>query len=354
MFLYDPEQYIEWLGYPSQGEFFHGVFSSPLLNKKKLHVPCAKTLKKLFSLNEPVKVTPQAEKFFHRLKECLVSLGVEPEYLEPSSEPILRVQFSARVKWPALFNALQVNGYYPQACIQANHLLGRLLELLDSLDGLEGQERIQKIIDNDWILSSLTELGVGSVVNDCDVSIELEDNETLAKILHYLNIYMFIKVFAAFDADFNSKVSMENKKSLFLKLMPTSPLEDWIPHKSGIFEPLLQAFESKRVGYQAFAKYANCNEDSIKTNLRQFYANERNLKFKTVQKWFFGAFEELSQKKDLDEAEVLNYCEPAWCVADILSGWIKVTHSSEFNNVQVTCFSHYQRFYNEAIGSREP
>ncbi|MBL0624868.1 hypothetical protein [Aeromonas veronii] len=222
------------------------------------------------------------------------------------------------------------------------------------MDGLEGQERIQKIIDNDWILSSLTELGVGSVVNDCDVSIELEDNETLAKILHYLNIYMFIKVFAAFDADFNSKVSMENKKSLFLKLMPTSPLEDWIPHKSGIFEPLLQAFESKRVGYQAFAKYANCNEDSIKINLRQFYANERNLKFKTVQKWFFGAFEELSQKKDLDEAEVLNYCEPAWCVADILSGWIKVTHSSEFNNVQVTCFSHYQRFYNEAIGSREP
>ncbi|WP_270797018.1 hypothetical protein, partial [Aeromonas sp. QDB11] len=53
------------------------------------------------------------------------------------------------------------------------------------------------------------------------------------------------------------------------------------------------------------------------------------------------------------EAEVLNYCEPAWCVADVLSGWIKVTHSSEFNNVQVTCFSHYQRFYNEAIGSRE-
>lgn len=354
MFLYDPEQYIEWLGYPSQGEFFHGVFSSQLLNEKKLHVPCAKTLKKLFSLNEPVKVTPQAEKFFHRLKECLVSLGVEPEYLEPSSEPILRVQFSARVKWPALFNALQVNGYYPQACIQANHLLGRLLELLDSLDGLEGQERIQKIIDNDWILSSLTELGVGSVVNDCDVSIELEDNETLAKILHYLNIYMFIKVFAAFDADFNSKVSMENKKSLFLKLMPTSPLEDWIPHKSGIFEPLLQAFESKKVGYQAFAKYSNCNEDSIKTNLRQFYAKERNLKFKTVQKWFFGAFEELSQKTDLDEAEVLNYCQPAWYVADILSGWIKVTPFSELNNMLVTCFSHYQRFYNEAIGSREP
>ncbi|MDY7800463.1 hypothetical protein, partial [Aeromonas caviae] len=107
MFLYDPEQYIEWLGYPSQGEFFHGVFSSPLLNEKKLHVPCAKTLKKLFSLNEPVKVTPQAEKFFHRLKECLVSLGVEPEYLEPSSEPILRVQFSARVKWPALFKVLR-------------------------------------------------------------------------------------------------------------------------------------------------------------------------------------------------------------------------------------------------------
>lgn len=337
-----------------QGIFFHGVFSSPLLNEEKLHVPCAKTLKKLFSLNEPVKVTPQAEKFFHRLKESLVSLGVEPEYLEPSSEPILRVQFSARVKWLALFKALQVNGYYPRACIQANHLLGKVQELLDSLDGLEGQERIQKIVDNDWVLSSLTELGIGSVVNDCDVSIELEDNEILVKILHYLNIYMFIKVFAAFDADFNSKVSMKNKKSLFLKLMPTSPLEDWIPHKLGIFEPLLQAFESKRVGYQAFAKYANCNEDSIKTNLRQFYANERNLKFKTVQKWFFGAFEELSQKTDLDEAEVRNYCQPAWYVADILSGWIRVTPSSEFNNIQVTCFSYYQRFYNEAIGSREP
>jgi len=95
MFLYDPEQYIEWLGYPSAGDFWHTVYSSPFFNGEKLHAPCAKTLKKYFSLNAPVKITPQAKNFFHRLENHLVSRGAKPEYLKEPSELILRVQLSA-------------------------------------------------------------------------------------------------------------------------------------------------------------------------------------------------------------------------------------------------------------------
>ncbi|MFQ2155956.1 hypothetical protein ACK33E_05895 [Aeromonas hydrophila] len=354
MFLYDPEQYIEWLGYPSAGDFWHTVYSSPFFNGEKLHAPCAKTLKKYFSLNAPVKITPQAKNFFHRLENHLVSRGAKPEYMKEPSEPILRVQLSARVKWPTLFKGLEINGFYPQACAQANHLLGKLQELLDSLDGLDGQERLQKIIENGWVFFSLTELGVESVINSVDVNIALEDNAALVKVLHYLNIYMFIKVFAAFDADFNSNMPMENKKSIFIKLMPTSPLDKWMPHRFGLFEPLLERFASKSIGYQAFAKYAGCNEDSIETGLRQFYAKKRNLKFKTVREWLRGALEELSKTEDFDVEEVLHYCEPVWWVADILSGWIHVTGDPERDHDVVTCFSYYHYFYNEAINNREP
>ena len=159
---------------------------------------------------------------------------------------------------------------------------------------------------------------------------------------------------AAFDAYFNRHVSMEHKQSIFLKMMPTSPLDKWVPHRSGLFEPLLKRFISKSIGYQAFAKYAGCNEDSIATSLRQFYAKKRNLKFKTVREWLRGALEELAKTEDFDVEEVLHYCEPMWGVADILSGWIHVTGDPELDHDVVTCFSHYNRFYNEAIGSREP
>ncbi|MGL6364672.1 hypothetical protein ACSZMZ_01850 [Aeromonas veronii] len=111
-------------------------------------------------------------------------------------------------------------------------------------------------------------------VNDGDFNIEPEQNRALFRTLHYLNIYLFIKLLAAFDADFNRHVLMEHKQSIFLKMMPTFPLEKWGPHRSGLFEPLLARFASKSIGYQAFAKYAGCNEDSIATSLRQFYARK--------------------------------------------------------------------------------
>lgn len=354
MFLYDPEQYIEWLGYPSAGDFWCSVFCSPLLNEVKLHAPCAKTLRKYLASNPPIKITPQAEKFFHRLKKHLVSLGINAEYFEESSEPVLRVQLSIRVKWPDLFKGMEISRFYPQAYTQASSLLGKLQELLDSLDGLDNKERSQQIIENDWVISSLTELGVESIINRYDASIAIEDNPTMAKVLHYLNIYMFIKTFAAFDADFNSSMPMEHKQSIFNKLMPSYPLYKWEPHRSGLFEPLLARFPSKLIGYRAFSKYAGCNEESIATSLRQFYARKRNLKFKTVREWLRGALEELAKTEDFDVEEVIHYCEPVWWVADILSGWIHVTGDQELDHEVVTCFSHYNRFYNEAIGSREP
>jgi hypothetical protein len=354
MFLYDPEQYIEWLGFSSQGDFFRSVFTSPRINKEKLYPPCAKTLNKYFSLSGDEYHSTQSEKFIQRLKGISVARGGSADFFDTPSEPILISQFAIRYKWPSIFKGLQITGDYPQACAQAEYFLCELQTLLDSLDGLGGRNRIKKILENDWLRASLMELNVELRVNDSDFNIVPEQNRALFRTLHYLNIYLFIKLLAAFDADFNRHVLMEHKQSIFLKMMPTFPLEKWGPHRSGLFEPLLARFASKSIGYQAFAKYAGCNEDSIATSLRQFYARKRNLKFKKIREWLRGALEELARTEDFDVEEVLKYCEPMWWVADILSGWIHVTGDQELDHDVVTCFSHYNRFYNEAIGSREP
>ena len=354
MFLYDPSQFIEWLGFPSQGEFFRGMFTSPGINKDKLYPPCAKTLNKYFLSSGDECHSTQSEKFIKRLKDISVTRGVSADFFDTPSEPILISQFAIRYKWPSIFKGLQITGYYPQTCAQAECFLCELQILLDSLDGLGGRSRAKKVLENDWLRASLMELNVELRVNDSDFNMGPEQNRVLFRTLHYFNIYLFIKMLAAFDADFNRHVSMEHKQSIFLKMMPTSPLDKWVPHRSGLFEPLLKRFVSKSIGYQAFAKYAGCNEDSIATSLRQFYARKRNLKFKTVREWLRGALEELAKTEDFDVEEVLHYCEPMWGVADILSGWIHVTGDPELDHEVVTCFSHYNRFYNEAIGSREP
>lgn len=354
MFLYDPSQFIEWLGFPSQGEFFRKIFTSPLINKYKLHPPCVKTLNKYFLVSGDDRYSTQFDKFFQRLESISVARGVSSDFYDTSSKPILISQFAIRVKWPSIFKGLQITGYYPRTCSQAEHFLCELQNLLDSLDGLEGKNRTKKVLENDWLRASLMELNVELRVHESDLNVEPEHSMVLSRMLHYINIYFFIKTLAAFDADFNSNIPMEHKQSIFNKMMPTYPLDKWVPHRSGLFEPLLERFASKSIGYQAFAKYAGCNEDSIATSLRQFYARKRNLKFKTVREWLRGALEELAKKEDFDVEEVLHYCEPMWCVADILSGWIHVTDDPELDHDVVTCFSHYNRFYNEAIGSREP
>ena len=354
MFLYDPSQFIEWLGFPSQGDFFRGVFTSPSLNKDKLHPPCAKTLNKYFLSSGDEHHSTQSEKFIQRLKDISVARGVSSDFFDTPSKPVLVSQFAIRDKWPSLFKGLQITGYYPQACAQAEHFLCELQNLLDSLDGLGGGNRTKKMLENDWLRSSLMGLNIEFRVHDSAFNIEPEHNMVLFRTLHYFNIYFFIKMLAAFDADFNSNMPMEHKQSIFHKLMPTYPLDKWVPHRSGLFDPLLERFASKSIGYQAFAKYAGCNEDSIATSLRQFYARKRNLKFKTVKEWLRGALEELSKTEDFDVEEVLRYCEPMWWVADILSGWIHVTGDPELDHDVVTCFSYYQRFYSEAISNREP
>ncbi|BBG85320.1 hypothetical protein AHGSH82_024650 [Aeromonas hydrophila] len=354
MFLYDPEQYIEWLGYPSQGEFFRVVFTSPSINKDKLYPPCAKTLNKYFLSSGDERHSTQSEKFIQRLKDISIARGVSADFFDTPSKPIPISQFAIRYEWTGIFKGLQITGCYPQACAQAEYFLSELKRLLDSLDGLGGRNRVKKILENDWLRASLMELNVELRVNDSDFDIVPEQNRALFRTLHYLNIYLFIKLLAAFDADFNSTRPMEHKQSIFHKLMPSYPLDKWVPHRSGLFEPLLARFPSKLIGYKAFSKYAGCNEDSIATSLRQFYARKRNLKFKKIREWLRGALEELAKKEEFDVEEVLNYCEPMWWVADILSGWIHVTGDQELDHDLVTCFSHYNRFYNEAIGSREP
>ncbi|MGL6422584.1 hypothetical protein ACSZNE_12310 [Aeromonas caviae] len=133
MFLYDPSQFIEWLGFPSQGEFFRGVFTSPSINKDKLYPPCAKTLNKYFLSSGDECHSTQSEKFIKRLKDISVTRGVSADFFDTPSEPILISQFAIRVKWPSIFKGLQITGYYPQTCAQAESFLYELQILLDSL-----------------------------------------------------------------------------------------------------------------------------------------------------------------------------------------------------------------------------
>ena len=142
MFLYDPSQFIEWLGFSSQGEFFRGVFTSPRINKEKLYPPCAKTLNKYFLSSGDECYSTQSEKFIQRLKDISVARGVSADFFDTPSEPILISQFSIRHKWPSIFKGLKITGYYPQTCAQAECFLCELQILLDSLDGLGGRNRI--------------------------------------------------------------------------------------------------------------------------------------------------------------------------------------------------------------------
>lgn len=96
MFLYDPSQFIEWLGFPSQGEFFRGVFTSPSINKDKLYPPCAKTLNKYFLSSGDERHSIQSEKFIKRLKDISVARGVSADFFDTPSKPILISQFAIR------------------------------------------------------------------------------------------------------------------------------------------------------------------------------------------------------------------------------------------------------------------
>ena len=151
MFLYDPGQYIEWLGFPSQGDFFRVVFTSPSINKDKLYPPCAKTLNKYFLSSGDDRHSTQSEKFIQRLKDISVARGVSADFFDTPSKPIPISQFAIRYEWTGIFKGLQITGYYPQACAQAEYFLCELKRLLDSLDSLDGRNRIKKVLENDWL-----------------------------------------------------------------------------------------------------------------------------------------------------------------------------------------------------------
>ena len=176
MFFYDPEQYIEWLGYPSQGEFFRKIFTSPLINKYKLHPPCVKTLNKYFLPSGDEHHSTQSERFIKRLKDISVARGVSSDFFDAPSKPMLISQFAIRYKWPSIFQGLQITGYYPQTCAQSEHFLCELQNLLDSLNGLGGRGRAEKVLENDWLRASLMELNVELRVNDSDFNMRSEEH----------------------------------------------------------------------------------------------------------------------------------------------------------------------------------
>ncbi|GKQ68987.1 hypothetical protein KAM344_41520 [Aeromonas caviae] len=84
------------------------------------------------------------------------------------------------------------------------------------------------------------ELNVELRVHESDLNVEPEHSMVLSRMLHYINIYFFIKTLAAFDADFNSNIPMEHKQSIFNKMMPTYPLDKWVPHQGEIVNILLK------------------------------------------------------------------------------------------------------------------
>ena len=356
MFLFKPEQYIKWLGYPSVGDFYAKVFNSPNFSRHKLYPPCSKTLNKYLLLNKETTGSKQADNFFQRLQRALLDCGFDPAALEVSEQPILIGQHAIRELWPNFIYGIKITGLYPVTCIQAEVVLSHLQAMLDTLNGLQGKEKSHALIANHWVKTCMIELGMEKVLDGAEFNDVPAKDPLVAVILNCLNIYCFIVIFSTFDAEINQNVDMEFKRSLFSKLMPCLPLDKWSPHRSGLFEPLLNSFETKTAGYAALAKGSVCDEASIETSLRKFYGKKINLKYKSAKIWIKNALEALPTRQEFDLEEVIGLSELIWAAASILSGWVNEIRHSQLvgDDDLVTSFSHYQRFFNVAVEPVNP
>ncbi|MGU5711879.1 hypothetical protein [Aeromonas caviae] len=356
MFLFKPELYIRWLGYPSEGDFYAHAFNSPKFSRHKIHPPCSKTLNRYLLLKNKFAGSKQADNFFLRLQRALLDCGVDPAALEVSEQPILIGQHAIRELWPSFIYGVKITDFYPATCVQAEAILSHLQAMLETLNGLQGKEKGHALAANHWVQTCMIELGMETILEDTEFNdIPAKDSLVLV-ILNCLNIYCFIAVLSTFDAEINQNVAMEFKRSIFSKLMPCLLLDEWSPHRLGLFEPLLNSFETKTAGYKALARNAGCDDASIKSSLQKFYGKKINLRYKTAKVWIQSALEAHPKRQEFDLEEVIGLSELIWGVASILSGWIHEVRRLQLvsDDDLVTCFSHYQRYFNAAIVSRRP
>lgn len=323
MFLLAPELFMKWMGYPSAGHFYHDMFS--LANKQKSfnRVPDPKTLNTQLVRLLAGRESPQFRSWMDSLLEYLKSKVGYIHIDEPRSIPIN--QYHLRVSWRSMWQGLELRQCYPYTSRHALALLDQWLSLLDGTQGCDEQQRYQALLDSSWVNEVMDKLDKRDVLASVAHSKrKFEDEPSVVSLLFYLNLFDFLSVLAYIDAENCLDYDPSGSYSMFNSLLPTLPLQEWHPHKAGIFERYFQHCESK----EKF--YADCTDgshdvDAKKVAIQEYFSGKRNIKWKTAKGWFARIARDACKNMPNLQANIdsdMFLTHQQWCVADILCGWI--------------------------------
>jgi len=328
MFLFPPEILFKWLGYRSEGDFFHHLWSQG----KKYHslekIPDPKTLNTQFAKSLRGQESTQFRNWLQTFKESLEKSGIDLEFDAQERVPLNQVHI--RCSWLAIWQALDRSQCYPHTSRYALDLLEQWMKLLDDMEGADDQKRYDLLRHSAWVKAAMSQMGKCDVLFSLSqAKVKFEDEPSVYRLLHYLNLYHFLQVLAVLDAENCLDHDPSVQHSMFVSLLPTLPLQEWLPHKAGIFERYLRNFDTREAAYIACTRMLDNpdgedHSDSVKVALMSFFAGKRTVTWKTGRKWLKGMLLTYRDKNPnmLGDVEAtLFMTHQKWMAADILCGW---------------------------------
>lgn len=322
MFLLAPKIFMKWLGYRSEGDFFHHLFGMG----KKYHslekIPDPKTINTQFARALRGQESTQFRNWLQTFKAFLEKSGMELEFDALERVPLNQVHI--RCSWLNIWQGLERSQCYPHTSRYALDLLALWIKLLDDMEGANDQKRYDLLRHSTWVQAAMAQMVKSDVLFSLSQATgKFEEDPSLRRLLHYLNLYHFLQVLAVLDAENCLDHDPTGQYSIFGSLLPTLPLQEWHPHRSGIFERYFRHFDSRERAYEACTD-ENKAVDATKTAIKEYFAGKRNINWKTARGWFenmLDAINILEPDSPREKDITLFITHQQWCVANILCGW---------------------------------
>jgi hypothetical protein len=323
MFLFPPKILIKWLGYCSEGDFFHHLFWVGKKHHSLEKIPDPKTLNIQYARALREQESTQFRNWVQTFTASLEKSGIDLEFDAQERVPLNQVHI--RCSWLSIWQGLERSQCYPHTSRYALELLRLWIKLLDDMEGADDQKRYDLLLHSVWIQAAMSQMGKSDVLLSLSQATgKFEDEPSVARLVHYLNLYHFLQVLAVLDAENCLDHDSTGQYSMFGSLLPTLPLQEWHPHKSGIFECYFRYFDSREQAYEACTD-ENKAVDATKTAIKEYFAGKRNINWKTARGWFENMRKAIDvlktdrpRKKDISLFITLQ----RWGVADILCGWV--------------------------------